>query len=75
MRGGPGYFGPGDFDEILSLVLARSGAKAAALVVVVDGKARFSAQMVPGATAGIPEMLRTLADEIEADLRAKGIAS
>lgn len=64
-------FGPGKYDAELNIAKAMAGATNAVLLII-DGRhgGGFSAQLTPALTAGIPTMLRSIADSIEADLRS-----
>jgi 23S rRNA pseudoU1915 N3-methylase RlmH len=62
--------GPGKYDALATTV--RKNAKAAGVVVVVLGGSRgsgFSVQATAEVTLRLPELLRTIADGIEEDLR------
>jgi hypothetical protein len=61
--------GPGKYDDLATLV--RDGAKAAGVIVIVIGGSKgsgFSVQATFEVTAKLPDLLRTMADNIERDL-------
>lgn len=62
--------GPGKYDDLASI--ARIGARArAVIVIVIDGNAGsgFSCQAIDGdITRKLPDVLRSVASQIEADL-------
>lgn len=62
--------GPGKYDDWCSFV--RFGTKAkGAMVLIFEGEHGngFSSQLPPEQTAQIPDVLRQIADQIEADLK------
>ncbi len=61
--------GPGKYDDLATLV--RDGTKADGVIVIVIGGSKgsgFSVQATFEVTAKLPELLRTMADNIERDL-------
>ncbi len=61
--------GPGKYDDLATLV--RDGAKAEGVIVIVLGGSKgsgFSVQAPDVVMAQLPELLRTMADNIERDL-------
>jgi hypothetical protein len=61
--------GPGKYDDIATSVRLRAEA-AGVIVIVVRGKhgAGFSVQATAEITAALPQLLRRVADDIEADM-------
>jgi len=59
-------FGPGKYDEAVTTLREILGARGI-LLVVVDGihGSGFSAQLPPDLTLSLPEVLRSLADQID----------
>jgi hypothetical protein len=59
--------GPGKYDDLATLVREQAAA-AGVIVIVVEGAAGsgFSVQATPAVIAGLPAMLRFMADQIEA---------
>ena len=65
--------GPGKYDDLCTYV--REKAEAQGAIVIVYGGNRgqgFSCQLPPHVVARVPDVLRQMADQIEADLK-KGI--
>ena len=65
--------GPGKYDNLATLV--RTRAKAEGVIVIVIGGSKgsgFSVQATFEVTAKLPELLRTMADDIERDCDARG---
>lgn len=62
--------GPGKYDALCTLVRQRAHARAA-LVIVLEGSSGtgFSMQAPPDVTFSLPEILRTVADEIDASFK------
>lgn len=61
--------GPGKYDHLCTIV--RQGTNAEGVIVIVIGGDKgdgFSVQAALGVTQALPELLRRLADNIEADL-------
>lgn len=72
--------GPGKYDDLCTVVRERSSAMMA-LVIILGGKrgSGFSVQAADYVQmmehlSKVPAMLRTVADQIEADMAAKGSA-
>lgn len=61
--------GPGKYGKILTLAISEARAKNG-MLIILDGVSGpgFSCQLEPKHIASIPELLRTIASEIEADL-------
>jgi len=59
--------GPGKYDDLATLVREQAAASGV-IVMVIDGAggSGFSVQASPSVTAGLPLLLRHMADEIEA---------
>lgn len=63
--------GPGKYDEEATLVQERTQA-AGVIVIVIDGNKGegFACQATLGVTLALPAMLRSIADQMDADIPA-----
>jgi len=62
--------GAGKYDEALTVARKLCGSTAAALIVIEGESGRgFACQMDMASMMKLPEVLRSMADQIEADLR------
>ena len=62
--------GPGKYDDVATMAL--SATRAQAVIVVVIGGDRgsgFSVQALEGVVLDLPKILRSMADQIEQDLK------
>ena len=66
--------GPGKYDDEVTRVQTRTQATGVILIVIGGNRGEgFSCQATLETTLKLPTMLRTIADQIEADLAAKGL--
>ena len=65
--------GPGKYDELCTRVRMEALARGAALIIIGGEKGDgFSVQGPLAITVLLPELLRRMADQIEADLKGEG---
>lgn len=62
--------GPGKYDEETTMIQARTQAAGVILIVIGGNKGEgFSCQATLEVTLALPKMLRTIADQMEADVQ------
>ncbi len=65
-------FGAGKYDEACTVARVMARAEGALLIIIDGDKGEgFSAQIPPRYIERIPQLLRTVADSIEADIAAR----
>ena len=68
--------GPGEYDDEATLVRERTHAAGVILIVVGgDRGAGFAVQATPEATLDLPAVLRSIADQIDADTMTADMAN
>jgi hypothetical protein len=67
--------GPGKYDDVATLVRERTNAAGVILIVIGGYLGQgFAIQATPEVTLNLPEMLRDMANQIEADFKTQGSA-
>jgi hypothetical protein len=62
--------GPGKYDDIATMVQAKTQARGVILIVIGGNRGEgFECHATLEVTAKLPDLLRTLADQIEGDIR------
>lgn len=66
--------GAGKYDDEATMVRERTHAKGVIVIVIEGDRGEgFAIQATPGVTFALPQMLRGMADEIEADCATLGV--